>query len=163
MNRITPFLWFDKNGLEAAQFYAATFPDSSVDAVHRAASDYPDGREGDVLVVEFTVLGLKCAALNGGPVFQHSEAFSLQVSTKDQAETDRYWDAIVANGGRASQCGWCRDRFGIHWQITPEALTRMMNDRSDPDASRRAMQAMMGMGKIDIAALEAAYAGAVAD
>ena len=160
MNRITPFLWFDKNGLEAAQFYAATFPDSSVDAVHRAASDYPDGREGDVLVVEFTVLGLKCAALNGGPVFQHSEAFSLQVSTKDQAETDRYWNAIVANGGKESACGWCRDRFGIHWQITPEALTRMLNDRSDPDASRRAMQAMMGMGKIDIAALEAAYAGA---
>jgi len=163
MNRITPFLWFDKNGLEAAKFYAETFPDSSVDAVHRAASDYPDGREGDVLVVEFTVLGLKCAALNGGPVFQHSEAFSLQVSTKDQAETDRYWNAIVANGGKESACGWCRDRFGIHWQITPEALTRMLNDRSDPDASRRAMQAMMGMGKIDIAALEAAYAGANAD
>lgn len=163
MNRITPFLWFDKNGLEAAQFYAETFPDSSVDAVHRAASDYPDGREGDVLVVEFTVLGLKCAALNGGPVFQHSEAFSLQVSTKDQAETDRYWNAIVANGGKESACGWCRDRFGIHWQITPEALTRMLNDRSDPDASRRAMQAMMGMGKIDIAALEAAYADADAD
>ena len=159
MTRITPFLWFDKNGEEAAAFYASTFPDSSLDAVHRAASDFPGGKAGDALMVEFTVLGLRCAGVNGGPVFTLNEAFSFQVHTKDQKETDRYWDALTKDGGTESQCGWCKDRFGLSWQITPQALTDMMSNTADPAASRRAMDAMMRMKKIDIAALEIAYAG----
>jgi len=159
MTPITPCLWFDKNGVEAAEFYASIFPDSSLDAVHRAPTDYPDGKEGDPLAIEFTVLGMKCMGINGGPVFQPDEAFSFMVSTQDQEETDRYWDAIVSNGGKESQCGWCKDRFGISWQITPVQLTRWMRDSSDPAASKRAMEAMFTMNKIDIATIEAAYAG----
>ncbi|CAM5784958.1 VOC family protein [Ottowia pentelensis] len=151
-------LWFDRNAEEAARFYAATFPDSAVGAVHRAPGDYPDGKQGDVLTVEFTVLGIPCLGLNGGPVFKHSEAFSFQVATVDQAETDRYWNAIVGNGGQASACGWCKDRWGLSWQITPIALTRAYTS-SDRAAAKRAFDAMMSMGKIDVAAIEAAVRG----
>jgi len=163
MTRITPCLWFNNNGEEAANFYAATFPDSSVDAVNRAPADYPSGKAGDVLTVEFTVLGMKFVALNGGPIFKFDEALSLMVHTRDQAETDRYWEAIVGNGGRESACGWCQDKFGLSWQITPEVLLTMMTDTSDPAASKRAMEAMMTMRKIDIAKLEAAWAGEAVD
>ncbi len=151
-------LWFDGAALEAAQFYARTFPDSAVGAVHRAPADYPSGQEGDVLTVEFTVMGVACLGLNGGPTFRHSEAFSFQVATDDQAETDRLWDAIVGNGGQPSACGWCKDRWGLNWQITPRVLTQAI---ADPDraAARRAFEAMMQMGKIDIAAIEAAWRG----
>jgi len=158
-NKAILCLWYEGGAEQAARFYAATFPDSAVGKVHRAPADYPDGKEGDALTVEFTVLGFPCIGLNGGAQFQHSEAFSFQVATDDQAETDRYWNAIVENGGAESQCGWCRDRWGISWQITPRALTDGMAD-PDPDAARRVMQAMMGMKKIDIAAIEAARAGA---
>ena len=151
-------LWFDRNAEEAARFYAATFPDSAVGAVHRAPGDYPDGKQGDVLTVEFTVLGIPCLGLNGGPVFKHSEAFSFQVATVDQAETDRYWNAIVGNGGQASECGWCKDKWGLSWQITPIALTRAYTS-SDRAAAKRAFDAMMSMGKIDVAAIEAAVRG----
>jgi predicted 3-demethylubiquinone-9 3-methyltransferase (glyoxalase superfamily) len=151
-------LWYDGSALEAAQFYASTFADSSVRAVHRAPADYPSGRQGDVLTVEFTVLGIPCLGLNGGPAFRHSEAFSFQVATDDQAETDRLWHAIIDNGGQASACGWCKDRWGLSWQITPRALTDAISD-PDPAAARRAFEAMMGMGKIDIAAIEAARRG----
>ncbi|MFN8669747.1 MAG: VOC family protein [Gemmatimonadaceae bacterium] len=156
--RTTICLWYDGGAEEAAQFYAATFPDSSVKAVHRAPGDYPMGKEGDVLTVEFTVMGIPCLGLNGGPMFKHSEAFSFQVATADQEETDRLWNAIVGNGGQESQCGWCRDKWGISWQITPLALTRAM---ADPDriAAKRVFQAMMPMKKIDIAAIEAARRG----
>ncbi len=151
-------LWYDRDALEAATFYARTFRDSAVKAVHRAPADYPSGRQGDVLTVEFTVLGLPCLGLNGGPAFRHSEAFSIQVATEDQAETDRLWHAIIDNGGEASACGWCKDRWGLSWQITPRALTEAI---ADPDlaAARRAFEAMMTMGKIDIAAIEAARRG----
>ena len=156
--RTTICLWYDGGAEEAAQFYAATFPDSSVKAVRRAPGDYPMGKEGDVLTVEFTVMGIPCLGLNGGPMFKHSEAFSFQVATADQEETDRLWNAIVGNGGQESQCGWCRDKWGISWQITPLALTRAM---ADPDriAAKRVFQAMMPMKKIDIAAIEAARRG----
>ena len=153
--RNTICLWFDRDAEEAARFYAATFPDSAVTAVHRAPGDYPSGKAGDVLTVEFTVLGIPCLGLNGGPAFRHSEAFSFQVATVDQEETDRYWNAIVGNGGQESACGWCRDRWGLSWQITPIALTEAITD-PDPAAAGRAFAAMMGMGKIDIAAIEAA-------
>ena len=151
-------LWYDGTALDAARFYAATFPDSEVGAVFRALDDYPAGKEGDVLTVEFTVIGIPCFGLNGGPAFQHDEAFSFQVATDDQAETDRLWDAVVGHGGQASACGWCKDRWGVSWQITPRALTDAL---ADPDraAARRAFQAMMQMGKIDIAAIEAARRG----
>jgi 2-polyprenyl-6-hydroxyphenyl methylase/3-demethylubiquinone-9 3-methyltransferase len=151
-------LWYDGDAEQAARFYAKTFPDSSVVAVHRAPGDFPSGRKGDVLTVEFTVLGVPCLGLNGGPAFKHNEAFSFQVATADQAETDRYWDAIVGNGGQESACGWCRDKWGLSWQITPIALTRAI---TDPDAAvaRRAFDAMMQMRKIDIAAIEAARRG----
>ena len=151
-------LWYDRAALEAAQFYAEVFPDSAVKAVHRAPGDYPSGKEGDVLTVEFTVMGIPCLGLNGGPAFSHSEAFSFQVATDDQAETDRYWNAIVGNGGQPSQCGWCKDRWGFSWQITPRALIDAI---SDPDgaAAKRAFEAMMQMTKIDIAAIEAARRG----
>ena len=151
-------LWFDGNAEEAAQFYADTFPDSSVDAVHRAPGDYPSGKQGDALTVEFTVMGIPCLGLNGGPMFKHSEAFSFQISTSDQEETDRYWNAIVSNGGAESDCGWCKDKWGLSWQITPRVLIEAI---TDPDATvaKRAFNAMMIMRKIDIAAIEVARRG----
>ena len=150
-------LWFDKDAQEAARFYAATFPDSKVTAVHKAPGDYPGGKEGDVLTVEFTVLGIPCLGLNGGPTFKHSEAFSFQVATENQEETDRYWNAIVGNGGKESQCGWCKDRWGLSWQITPRALTEAV--AAGGDEAKRAFAAMMPMKKIDIATIEAARRG----
>jgi predicted 3-demethylubiquinone-9 3-methyltransferase (glyoxalase superfamily) len=150
-------LWYNGDAEEAARFCAATFPDSAVQAVNRAPGDYPSGKQGDVLVVEFTVLGIPCIGLNGGPMFKHSEAFSFQVSTDDQAETDRYWDAIVGNGGQESQCGWCKDKWGLSWQITPRVLTDAMAQRGD--VAKRAFNAMMAMRKIDVAAIEAAVRG----
>ena len=151
-------LWYDHDALDAATFYAATFPDSAVGRVMRAPGDSPSGRQGDILTVEFTVLGIPCLGLNGGPAFRHSEAFSFQVATDDQAETDRYWNAIVGNGGEESACGWCRDKWGLSWQITPRALTAAIVD-PDPAAAKRAFDAMMTMRKIDIAAIEAARKG----
>ena len=151
-------LWFDKDGHEAAQFYAATFPDSAVTAVHKAPADFPGGKAGDVLTVEFTVAGIPCVGLNGGPEFKHNEAFSFQIATDDQAETDRLWNAIVGNGGQESECGWCKDKWGLSWQITPRVLIAAL---SDPDraAAKRAFEAMMKMRKIDIAAIEEARQG----
>jgi predicted 3-demethylubiquinone-9 3-methyltransferase (glyoxalase superfamily) len=151
-------LWYDKDAEAAAHFYAQTFPDSKVGAVQRAPGDFPGGKEGQVLTVEFTVLGIPCLGLNGGPIFKQSEAFSFQIATQDQAETDRYWNAIVGNGGQESQCGWCKDNWGLSWQITPVALTRGM---ADPDAAvrQRVFASMMTMGKIDVAAIEAAGRG----
>lgn len=151
-------LWFEGEARQAAEFYAATFPNSSVRAVHTAPGDYPDGKQGQELTVEFTVLGFPCIGLNGGDYFKHTEAFSFQVSTADQEETDRYWSAITANGGQESQCGWCKDRWGISWQITPKALTDAMAG-PDREAAARVFKAMMGMKKIDIAAIKAARAG----
>ena len=148
-------LWYDGTALEAATFYAKTFPDSAVGAITHAPGDYPAGKQGDVLTVEFTVAGIPCLGLNGGPAFTHSEAFSFQIATDDQAETDRLWEAIVGNGGQESACGWCKDKWGLSWQITPRALTAAIAD-PDPAAARRAFEAMMGMGKIDIATIEAA-------
>lgn len=148
-------LWYDGAAEEAARFYAQTFPDSTVTAVHRSPGDYPDGKPGQVLTVEFTVLGIPCLGLNGGPAFRHSEAFSFQIVTENQAETDRYWDAIVRNGGVASQCGWCKDRWGLSWQITPRALLEAITSQ-DRASAKRAFEAMMDMQKIDIAAIEAA-------
>jgi len=156
--RNTICLWYDRDAEEAARFYAKTFPDSSVDAVHAAPGDFPSGKKGDVLTVQFTVLGIPCLGLNGGPTFTHNEAFSFQIATVDQAETDRYWNAIVGNGGQASACGWCKDRWGVSWQITPIALTNAITD-PDPAAAKRAFDAMMEMGKIDIAKIEAAVRG----
>ncbi|BEU99661.1 VOC family protein [Novosphingobium olei] len=155
---VTLCLWYEGDALDAATFYAQTFPDSAVIAVHGAPSDYPDGREGSVLTVDFTVLGLPCMGLNGGPAFKHSEAFSFQVATDTQEETDRYWNAIVGNGGQESACGWCKDKWGLSWQITPRALTDGMAD-PDPAVRKRVFEAMMTMGKIDIAAIEAARKG----
>ncbi|WP_410499601.1 VOC family protein [Chitinibacter sp. S2-10] len=152
-------LWYDGSALEAAQFYADTFPNSAVGAIYRAPADYPAGKEGDVLTVEFTVAGMACLALNGGPEFKHSEAFSFQIMTDDQAETDRLWHAIVSNGGQESECGWCKDKWGLSWQITPRALMAAISD-PDQAAAKRAFAAMMTMGKIDIAAIEAARRGA---
>ena len=151
-------LWYDGSAEEAARFYARTFPDSEVLAVHRAPGDYPAGKQGDVLTVEFTVLGIPCLGLNGGPAFRHSEAFSFQVATDDQAETDRLWNAIIDHGGQASACGWCKDKWGLSWQITPLALTEAITD-PDPAAAKRAFDAMMTMRKIDIAAIETARRG----
>ena len=156
--RNTICLWFDRDAEAAARFYATTFPDSAVGAIHRAPGDYPDGQQGDVLVVEFTVLGLPCLGLNGGPAFRHSEAFSFQVATDDQAETDRLWNAIIDNGGRASACGWCKDRWGLSWQITPRVLLEAISD-PDRKAAKRAFDAMMKMTKIDVSAIEAALRG----
>ena len=155
-NRIC--LWYNRDAEEAARFYAATFPDSSVQAVHRAPGDYPDGKQGDALVVDFTVIGIPCMGLNGGPAFQQTEAFSFQVATKDQEETDRYWNAIIGNGGKASDCGWCKDKWGVSWQITPVALTKAISD-PDPAVAKRAFDAMMTMQKIDVAKSEAAVRG----
>ena len=151
-------LWFDGTAEEAARFYAATFPDSAVGAVMRAPGDYPSGQEGDVLTVEFTVAGIPCLGMNGGPGVPHSMAFSFQVATEDQDETDRLWNAIVDNGGEASACGWCKDKWGLSWQITPRALTEAITD-PDRAAAKRAFNAMMEMGKIDIAAIEKARRG----
>ena len=151
-------LWYDNDALGAATFYADTFPDSSVDAVHRAPSDFPGGKQGDVLTVQFTVLGIPCIGLNGGPVFKQSEAFSFQVATDDQAETDRYWNAIVGNGGQESECGWCKDKWGLNWQITPRVLTGAFTN-PDPAVAKRAFDAMMTMRKIDVATIEAAVRG----
>ena len=151
-------LWYDRDAEEAARFYADTFPDSSVNAVHKAPGDYPSGKEGDVITVEFTVMGIPCLGLNGGPQFKHNEAFSFVVATDDQEETDRYWNAIVDNGGEESMCGWCRDKWGISWQITPVALTQGYTD-ADPAAAKRVFEAMMTMKKIDIGAIEAARRG----
>ena len=151
-------LWYDGDAEEAARFYAGTFPDSSVGAVHRAPGDFPSGKEGDVLTVEFTVMGIPCIGLNGGPGVKHNWAFSFQVATTGQAETDRYWNAIVGNGGRESACGWCTDKWGLSWQITPVALTDAVTD-PDRAAARRAFDAMMKMTKIDVAAIEAARLG----
>ena len=150
-------LWFDREAEQAARFYAETFPDSAVDEIVRAPADFPSGRAGDVLTVRFTVLGIPCLGLNGGPSFRHSEAFSFQVTTEDQAETDRYWNAIVGNGGQESECGWCKDRWGISWQITPRALSKALS--AGGDEARRAFVAMMDMRKIDVAAIEAARRG----
>ena len=150
-------LWFDKDAEDAARFYAATFPNSQVSAVLRAPGDFPGGKEGDVLTVEFTVFGIPCLGLNGGPEFKQSEAFSFQVATDTQEETDRYWSAIIGNGGQASACGWCKDKWGISWQITPRVLTEAL--AAGGDEARRAFNAMMDMTKIDVAAIEAARRG----
>jgi predicted 3-demethylubiquinone-9 3-methyltransferase (glyoxalase superfamily) len=158
MPKNTICLWYDGTALEAAQFYAQTFPDSAVGDVTRAPGDYPAGQEGQVLTVEFTVLGIPCLGLNGGPGLPHSEAFSFQVATDDQAETDRLWHAITDNGGQASECGWCKDKWGLSWQITPRALVAAIKD-PDRAAAKRAFEAMMTMSKIDIAVIEAARRG----
>jgi 2-polyprenyl-6-hydroxyphenyl methylase/3-demethylubiquinone-9 3-methyltransferase len=158
ISKNTICLWFDGAALDAATFYAATFPDSKVGAVHRAPGDFPGGKEGDVLTVDFTVVGIPCIGLNGGPVFPHTEAFSFQIATDDQVETDRLWNAIVGNGGQESECGWCTDRWGLSWQITPRVLTAAFTS-SDRAAATRAFQAMMTMRKIDVAAIEAAVRG----
>jgi predicted 3-demethylubiquinone-9 3-methyltransferase (glyoxalase superfamily) len=151
-------LWFDNDAEDAANFYARIFPNSHVRGVHRAPGDYPSGKEGNVLTVDFTVMGIPCIGLNGGPVFKQSEAFSFQVTTSDQAETDFYWNAIVNNGGQESECGWCKDKWGLSWQITPVALLQAITN-SDPAVAKRAFNAMMQMQKIDIAAIEAACRG----
>jgi 2-polyprenyl-6-hydroxyphenyl methylase/3-demethylubiquinone-9 3-methyltransferase len=151
-------LWYDGDAEEAARFYAQTFPDSSVTAVHRAPADYPAGKKGDVLTVEFAVMGVPCLGLNGGPGVKHTWAFSFQVATVDQAETDRYWNAIVENGGKENACGWCSDKWGISWQITPIVLSKAIAD-PDPAVAERAFKAMMNMTKIDVAAIEAAVRG----
>jgi predicted 3-demethylubiquinone-9 3-methyltransferase (glyoxalase superfamily) len=157
MNKNTICLWYDRDAEQAANFYASVFPDSAVTAVHVAPADYPSGKAGDVLTVEFTVCGVACVGLNGGDMFRHSEAFSFQIATDDQAETDRYWNAIIGNGGAASECGWCKDRWGLSWQITPRVLTDAMAQGGD--VARRAFAAMMTMQKIDVATIQAAVAG----
>ena len=157
MAKNTICLWYDKDAEAAAHFYAKTFPDSAVSAVHLAPSDYPSGKAGDVLTVEFTVAGVACLGLNGGPMFKHNEAFSFQIATEDQEETDRYWSAIIGNGGQASACGWCKDKWGISWQITPRVLTEAL--AAGGDEARRAFNAMMDMTKIDVAAIDAARRG----
>jgi 2-polyprenyl-6-hydroxyphenyl methylase/3-demethylubiquinone-9 3-methyltransferase len=158
VSKNTICLWYDGDAEAAANFYAATFPDSRVGRVFRAPGDYPDGKQGNVLTVEFTVAGIPCIGLNGGPQFKHNEAFSFQIATDDQAQTDRLWNAIVGNGGQESACGWCKDRWGLSWQITPRALTDAIFD-PNPAAAKRAFEAMMTMGKIDIAKIEAARRG----
>lgn len=155
-NRIC--LWYDGTAQDAAQFYADTFPDSAVNAIHHAPGDYPAGQEGDVLTVDFTVIGIPCIGLNGGAMFKPNESFSFQVATDDQAETDRLWNAIVDNGGQASACGWCKDKWGVSWQISPRVLIEAVTS-SDKAAARRAFEAMMNMTRIDIAAIEAAVRG----
>jgi predicted 3-demethylubiquinone-9 3-methyltransferase (glyoxalase superfamily) len=154
----TVCLWFNGDAEAAARFYAQTFPDSAVGAIHRAPADFPSGKQGDVLTVEFTVAGIPCVGLNGGPTFAQTEAFSFQIATDDQAETDRLWNAIVGHGGQESACGWCKDRWGLSWQISPRALLDGITD-PDPAVAKRVFEAMMGMRKIDIAAIEAARRG----
>lgn len=157
ISKNTICIMFDKDAEQAARFYAEVFPNSSVGSIHRAPSDYPSGKTGDVLIVEFTVLGIPCVGVNGSPYFKHSEAFSFQISTDDQQETDKYWNAIVKNGGIESQCGWCKDKWGISWQITPRTLTEAM--AKGGDEAKRAFEAMMKMKKIDVAAINAARNG----
>jgi predicted 3-demethylubiquinone-9 3-methyltransferase (glyoxalase superfamily) len=157
MAKNTICIWYDKDAEAAARFYAATFPDSAVTAVRHAPSDYPSGKKGDVLMVEFTVAGVACIGINGGPMFKQTEAFSFQIATDDQAETDRYWNAIVGNGGRESACGWCKDKWGVNWQITPRVLMEAM--AAGGGEAKRAFDAMMEMKKIDVAAIEAARRG----
>ncbi len=157
LGKNTICLWFDRDAEAAAHFYAATFPASSVQQIFRAPGDFPSGQKGDVLVVYFTVLGIPCMGLNGGPAFRQSEAFSFQIMTEDQAETDRYWNAITANGGAESECGWCKDRWGLNWQITPRTLTEAM--LAGGDEAARAFAAMMTMRKIDVATIDAARRG----
>lgn len=157
ISKNTICLWYDKDAEEAANFYASVFPDSKVTAVHRAPGDFPGGQQGQVLTVEFTVCGVPCLGLNGGPIFKHSEAFSFQVATDNQEETDRYWNAIIGNGGAASECGWCKDKWGLSWQITPRVLTDAM--AKGGEVAQRAFQAMMKMSKIDVAQIEAAVRG----
>lgn len=157
MNKNTICIWYDRGAEEAAEFYAQTFPDSRVVGVHRAPGDNPSGKAGDVLTVEFTVCGVPCIGLNGGPAFKQSEAFSFQIATEDQEETDRYWNAIVDNGGAESMCGWCKDKWGVSWQITPRVLTEAMG--TGGDVAKRAFDAMMEMQKIDVATIEAAVRG----
>ena len=156
--RNTICLWYERDALAAATFYAETFPDSAVKGVFHAPADFPGGKQGDVLTVDFTVLGIPCIGLNGGPVFKQSEAFSFQVATDDQAETDRYWNAIVGNDGQESECGWCKDKWGVSWQITPRVLTEAFTS-PDREVARRAFEAMMTMRKIDVAKIEAAVRG----
>ncbi|WP_347456221.1 VOC family protein [Acinetobacter thermotolerans] len=151
----TVCLWYDHDAEEAARFYAEVFPDSFIDAIHHAATDYPSGKEGDVITVDFTVLGIPCIGLNGGPVFKHNEAFSFQIATEDQEETDRYWNAIVNNGGQESECGWCKDKWGVSWQITPKVLIEGYTS-TDRAVAKRVFETMMTMKKIDVAAIEAA-------
>jgi 2-polyprenyl-6-hydroxyphenyl methylase/3-demethylubiquinone-9 3-methyltransferase len=158
VSKNTICLWYERDALEAANFYAKTFPDSKVGDIFHAPGDYPDGKQGDVLTVEFTVAGVPCIGLNGGPAFKQSEAFSFQIATDDQAETDRLWNAVVGNGGQESQCGWCKDKWGLSWQITPRALTDAIAD-PDRKAAKRAFDAMMEMKKIDIAKIEVARRG----
>jgi predicted 3-demethylubiquinone-9 3-methyltransferase (glyoxalase superfamily) len=153
----TVCLWYNNGAEEAARFYAKTFPDTTVGAVHRAPADFPGGKKGDILTVEFTVCGIPCIGLNGGDYFKQTEAFSFQIATDDQAETDRLWNAIVSNGGEESQCGWCKDKWGLSWQITPRVLTEAM--AKGGDTAKRAFEAMMKMKKIDIAKIEAAVKG----
>jgi len=157
MNKNTICLWYNGNAEDAARFYAATFPNSSVGTVHRAPGDYPDGKKGDALVVDFTVCGIPCIGLNGGPQFPQTEAFSFQIATEDQEETDRYWNAIVAHGGAESECGWCKEKWGLNWQITPRTLTEAM--AAGGDEAKRAFDAMMTMRKIDVAKIDAARRG----
>ena len=157
MNKSTICLWYNRDAEDAARFYSEVFPNSSVGAVHHAPGDYPDGKEGDVLTVEFTVFGVLCIGLNGGPQFPQTEAFSFQIATEDQAETDRYWNAIVGNGGAESMCGWCKDKWGLNWQITPRVLTDAM--AAGGAEAKRAFDAMMKMKKIDVATIEAARRG----
>jgi predicted 3-demethylubiquinone-9 3-methyltransferase (glyoxalase superfamily) len=157
MNKNTICIWYDKDAEEAARFYASTFPDSKVIAIHKAPGDYPSGKKGDVLTVDFTVCGVPCMGLNGGPMFKHNESFSFQIATDDQAETDRYWNAIVGNGGAESQCGWCKDKWGLSWQITPRVLTDAL--AKGGDVAKRAFDAMMQMQKVDVAKIEAAVRG----
>ena len=157
MHKNTICIWYDKDAEAAARFYAEVFPDSAVTRVNRAPGDYPSGKKGDVLTVEFTVCGIPCLGLNGGPAFSQSEAFSFQISTEDQAETDRYWDAIVGNGGEESACGWCKDRWGLSWQITPRTLMEAL--AAGGDEAKRAFEAMMEMRRIDVAVIDAARRG----
>lgn len=157
MNKNTICLWFERDAEEAASFYAETFPDSEVTAVRKAPSNFPGGKEGDVLTVEFTVCGIPCVGINGGPTFPQTEAFSFQIATDDQEETDRYWNAIVGNGGAESACGWCKDKWGLNWQITPRVLTEAL--AAGGDEAQRAFEAMMTMQKIDVATIEAARRG----
>jgi predicted 3-demethylubiquinone-9 3-methyltransferase (glyoxalase superfamily) len=160
MSKNTICLWYDRDAEAAARFYAKTFPDTTVGKVITAPGDFPDGKAGDPLVVEFTVMGIPCVGLNGGPAFKQTEAFSFQVATADQAETDRYWNAIVGNGGEESQCGWCKDKWGVSWQITPRVLTEAL--ATGGEVAKRAFEAMMPMQKIDVATIEKAVAGATA-
>ncbi|MFD2647591.1 VOC family protein [Devosia albogilva] len=153
----TVCIWYDKDAEEAARFYAETFPDTRITGVYRAPGDNPSGKEGEVLTVEFTVMGIPCIGLNGGPTFKHTEAFSMQVETEDQEETDRYWNAIVGNGGEESMCGWCKDKWGVSWQITPRALNEAM--KAGGAEAKRAFEAMMNMKRLDVAAIEAARRG----